>query len=513
MHPPKKPSFAKPGWTILGWPVLFALGWAASSSLETRPASYTAVPAAFQLLPPEKSTKPWLGDSQALSEWLDAGAERRLERFRQLAKWNPALAAAMARAHFDEHGAIDALAEVLELWAVSDPGAAARELHGLPEEEGVQLTKALLDVVTNENPWALGELIEHGDAVTWPKRMRTVAVREWSRYDPKAAVEWMTSLENEEMIAQMAKASASQFGVFNEVGGGWEIYLQAFGHLDILEGRDPRHSGNGWVTAQTWEEAETFVESIKHPAARADYLSSFLMNTHLRDMGLAKRLFDEKIPKELKSQVARLLGSALAIGGDEAWRWMRERSEYFDREAQADFLFFDSFDTRDSVRTREKAAELLAEVPPGEEVPDRLVDVISTLSVIGGMQDLQDTLSWVIGLGHEKLEQHALTVLGHRVRGGDPAIMSEIIAEINGGESRDQLIKELVSEIPDDPERAFQWASVVTDQELRKTLTGQALDQFWEATPDQLGRLIENSHLEEAEKARLRAVYLEGENR
>ena len=90
--------------------------------------------------------------------------------------------------------------------------------------------------------------------------------------------------------------------------------------------------------------------------------------------------------------------------------------------------------------------------------------------------------------------------MAYRTLDGDPAITSELIAEITPGRQRDGLIERLVEQIPEDPERAIQWASVVSDPVTRERLARNVLDHYWEATPEILKGAINQSLLTDAEK-------------
>ena len=435
----------------------------------------------------------------------------RLGKFRQLVDWNPRLAADLAKELFQLTGDLDVLAEVFKGLSVVDPSGVGRRLRGLPKEVGRPLAKALVESVVKENPWAIGELVTSADATTWAKRVQEDAVREWCKHDPEAAADWMASLDDEAMMKRLAKASVSHFQIYSEVGGGWEIFLKSFGHLDVFEGLDPRYRDGGMVSAQTWDEAETFLQSLPQESAKAAYLASFIGSRALRDAAESRRLFDENVPDSMKASVARLLGTRLASGGDVAWDWMRERSDYFGPDAQADFLFSDAFDLRDREATRTKATELLASVEPGEEVPDRVMESVRVMSIIGAMHDFEATVDWVKAIGQDKVREQAFIAMASRLQDGDPSITSEIIAEISPGEKRDGLIKGLVGEIQEDPERAFQWASVVTAPALREQLARKVLDQYWEASPEMLERTINDSALSDGEKERLRESYVSRE--
>ena len=86
------------------------------------------------------------------------------------------------------------------------------------------------------------------------------------------------------------------------------------------------------------------------------------------------------------------------------------------------------------------------------------------------MYGLPETLAWSRELNNEEIRQQAMIAMAGRSQANDPAITSEIISEIAPGVRRNQLIKGLVKEIQDDPERAFQWTSVVDAPELRTHL-------------------------------------------
>jgi hypothetical protein len=509
---------------IAGWLGCFLIGWLCSrppeASKEATSGSQSTAPSS--LLP--ETGQSWRGELTSLSAWfgvdansrktlvtalLELDTSKRLVKFRELAEWNPNLAADLARAVFDHSGNVDGLAEVLKRWAIDDPSAAGRRLVGLPKAEGNALTKALVKTVAKQNPWAMGALMLDGDAASWPKRVQEEATYEWSKHDPDGAAAWMTSLD-EEMMKRLASKSLSNFTVFNEVGGGWEAYLQAFGHLNVLEDRDARRLDGGVVSAQSWEEALSFMKSLSHPSAQAAYLASFIGNRQMIDVEEARRLFDENVPASMKARVAQLLGPRLASGGDDAWAWMGERPDSFDVHAKADFLFHEALDSRDGKATRSKLVELIADLDPEEAIPKNVLNSVDVVSAVGVMYDLPDTLTWVKVLENESVKQRALMAMASRSQDSDPAITSEIISEIAPGEKRDQLIKNLVGEIQDDPERAFQWASVVDTPALREQLARRVLDQYWEATPEMLERTIQGSALTDAEKARLQAAYVTG---
>ena len=326
-------------------------------------------------------------------------ASKRAEKFRQLVDWNPRLAAELARALFDHSGDITPLTEVLKRWAVSDPGAAGRQLIALPEEASKLLAPLLVEVVEKENPWAIGELVKQGDGKSWAEKEQEKAVSNWADHDPSAAAKWIASMDEEDM-KRLAGRCLSNFQFYTETGDGWEIYLKHFGHLDVLESKDARSVSEGFVSASSWQEAESFMDSLPHTSAKTAYLASFLGTLQLTDSTTARQLFDESMPSEIKSQVARLLGPRLAIGGDDAWEWMQERSEYFDADAQADFLFFDALDPRDAAKSREKTAEVIAKLPADGPIPKRLLNTMEVMSAVGAGHDLQGTFG--LGSNHRK---------------------------------------------------------------------------------------------------------------
>jgi hypothetical protein len=95
---------------------------------------------------------------------------------------------------------------------------------------------------------------------------------------------------------------------------------------------------------------------------------------------------------------------------------------------------------------------------------------VEAIGTVGAMYDLPETLAWSRELNNEEIRQQAMIAMAGRSQANDPAITSEIISEIAPGVRRNQLIKGLVKEIQDDPERAFQWTSVVDAPELRNHL-------------------------------------------
>lgn len=452
----------------------------------------------------------WFGVEPDSERWFAALAEveadTRQRKFRELALWNPQRAAALAKHYHAATGDASALHTVMHVWADSDPGAVGSFLTDFPQALRTELASSVVGTLETENPWAMGALVSNAKAAEWPDRLQGQAARVWVTHDPEGAAAWLSALEND-AVARLASLTISNFTIFSEVGGGSEIYLRAFGHLDVLEKKDGL-ALDVLVSAQTPEEAHAFAETLASSSARAAYYFGYLSNRLASDEREALTFFEQEVPEAIKGRVAEALGPRMASLGDSGWEWMLERSDYFSSGVLADALFFQSFDHRKLGAARERILDLFDELPPETAVSEQLSRAIHAAGAVGVGHDTPGAVEWALGIEHPAARQEALRAVAERLTGNDAAVASQLIAEIDPGAPRDALIEDLVAGIPEDPESAFHWASVVTDTPLREELTRQVLDQFWEASALIMEETIHQSALSQEEKEALLADYV-----
>ncbi len=453
----------------------------------------------------------WFGVEPDSEKWFAALAEveadTRQRKFRELALWNPQRAAALAKHYHAATGDASALHTVMHVWADSDPGAVGSFLTDFPQALRTELASSVVGTLETENPWAMGALVSNAKAAEWPDRLQGQAARVWVTLDPGGAAAWITTLEDD-AVERLASQTLSNFTIFSEVGGGSEIYLRAFGHLDVLENKDGPTLDSVLVSAQTPEEAHAFAETLASPSARAAYYFGYLSNRLAVDEGEALAFFEQEVPETLKGRVAKALGSRMTSLGDAGWEWMLERSNYFTSDVLANALFIQSFDPRGLEVARDRILDLVDGSPLEAAVSEQLSRAIHFASAVGVGHDTPGAVEWALGIEHPAARQEALRAVAERLTGNDAAVASQLIAEIDPGASRDALIEDLVAGIPEDPESAFHWASVVTDTPLREELTRQVLDQFWEASALILEETIHQSALSQEEKEALLADYV-----
>jgi hypothetical protein len=87
----------------------------------------------------------------------------------------------------------------------------------------------------------------------------------------------------------------------------------------------------------------------------------------------------------------------------------------------------------------------------------------------------QEALTWALALPSSAWREQALSEAAGMTARGDPASLSEWLNTVTPSPELDKVIVRLVSEVPDDPQAAYAWASRISSAPLREKAQAEVI--------------------------------------
>ncbi len=228
---------------------------------------------------------------------------------------------------------------------------------------------------------------------------------------------------------------------------------------------------------KTTDDALAFADTIRNPHLKSLYQLAIVSDVANHDVAQATELYRDLLPESLQQDAAVNFTKVLAT---------------LDLNSSLEFI--------GSVAPSKVNDSLIAELTAittrmgrpltGEQLNTFLsladrgaVDQFLAAQVMGSeiVHD-NNAWTWIFEISNSELSQIGLGLIAGRNLDVNPSLASEAISRFPEGDSRDALIADLVKSIPDDPERAIQWTSIISNRQQRLA-TLEEISSYFLSTP------------------------------